>query len=285
MERVAAGVYRTRELYRSIGRASVERLRREKKAKILRRGWIQVGEPPIDVVTAVTRGGVLSCLSALKWYGVWTPPFVDVHARGNKNAIVDRPEAFCRCYGRPCPEYGAIDDVPTALAHTVHCLDDAGLVVVIDSILHLQLMSLEEIEYLFRDAPERIQRVLSRVDGRAESGGESLVRYGLECRNVKLDIQVTIDGVGRVDILVGRWLIIEIDGWEYHGDELHFDADRTRIVEANARGYTLLPFSSRQVLYDWDATMGRIMTAIRQGAHTRPCQLSELGRMDGDEVA
>ena len=49
MERVAAGVYRTKQLRDTIGRATVERLRREKKAKILRRGWIQVGEPPREL--------------------------------------------------------------------------------------------------------------------------------------------------------------------------------------------------------------------------------------------
>ncbi|MBB4135538.1 hypothetical protein [Gordonia humi] len=153
MDEIPTGVFPTRELYRSIGRASLEKLLREQKAQVLRKGWIQVGAAPQDIVAAVRRGGVCSCLSALKRHHVWVPEFHDVHVRGNRRAVADRTGPFCRRYGRPLPEYGAVDDVPTALEHSVHCLDAEGMIVVIDSIIHRGLMSYDEVAHLFRDAP------------------------------------------------------------------------------------------------------------------------------------
>lgn len=276
MDEIPSGVYPTNQLYKTIGRASLEKLIREKKATSLRRGWVKVGNPPRETVAAVMRGGVLSCLSALKRRGVWVPEFHEVHVRGNRWAVANRKGPFCRRYGRPLSEYGAVDDVPTALAHAARCLDDEGLVVVTDSILHLGLMSFDQVEYLFRDAPERIQRLVCKCDHRAESGPESMIRHRLTNETVKVDIQVQIGGVGRVDLLVGRWLIIEADGFEFHGDKQHFNSDRRRIVNAQLHGYTLLPFSYEQIAYQRESSHAQIMAAVRNGAHVRPAQIARV---------
>ena len=274
MEPIPAGVYPTKSLRQTLGPAAVARLIREEKAEPIRKGWIRVGNAPADQVLAVKRGGVLSCVSALKRHGVWVPEGIDLHVRGNQWATRNRKGPFCRRFGRPEPEYGAMDDVPTALTYAARCLDAEGFVVVCDSILHLRLMTFDEIEYLFRAAPGCLQRLLSMLDARAESGPESMIRFRLRNKHVKLDIQVQIDGVGRVDILVGEWLIIEIDGYEYHGGKPMFTRDRIRFADAHLRGYTPLAFSYEQVVFDRAATNRRIMTAIRNGAHLRPSQLA-----------
>ena len=269
MNEIPFGVYPTSRLYQTLGRASVEKLLRERKARVLRRGWIQVGDRQEPAVEAVRRGGVLSCVSALDYHGVSVPEHHDVHVRGNRWAVSNRRGPFCRRFGRPESEYGAIDDVATALAHSVHCLDDEGIVMVCDSLVYLGMMSFDEIKHLFRSAPGRVRRLLDKIDGRAMSGQESMIRFRLLRENVKLDIQVKIAGVGTVDILIGRWLIVELDGFEFHGDRPHFTSDRIRITDAQNLGYHLLPFSYDQVVLDKDKTHERIMTAIRNGAHMR----------------
>ena len=165
-----------------------------------------------------------------------------------------------------------MDDVPTALRHAVRCLDDEGLVVVCDSVLNRGLLSLEQIERLLAPAPRRVLRLLDRCDGRAESGPESMVRLRLRSRTVRVRPQVVIDGVGRGDLLVGRGLIIEIDGFVFHGDRSGFERDRLRDVRAHELGYTPLRFTYRQVVYDWPETECAIMNAIHAGAHHRPAR-------------
>lgn len=275
MESVPSGVYPTKSLQDTVGVATVARLIREQKAIRIRRGWIAVGNAPQDQVLAVRRGGVLSCMSALKRQGVWVPEDINLHVRGNQWAVRNRKGPFCRRFGRPEPEYGAMDDIPTALTYAARCLDAEGFVVVCDSLLHLKLMSFAEIEHLFGSAPDSLQRLLGRLDARAESGPESMMRFRLQSKNVDLEIQVEIDGVGRVDMLIGQWLIIEIDGYEYHGGKPMFTKDRLRFAAAHNLGYTPLGFSYEQVVFDQAATLDRIMTAIRNGAHRRPSQLAK----------
>ncbi len=268
-----SGVYTAAEIRGIQGRAGFESLVRDGTARRLRHGWYAVGDAPGDVVRAVARGGVLSCVSALGRAGVWVPKHHDLHVRGNRWAVQNLPGPFCRRFGRPESEYGAVDDLPTALAYAARCLDDGGFVVVCDSLLNTQLMSSDEIEYRLRHAPKRIHRLLARCDARSESGPETMLRVWLRSRNVRVRIQVPIPRVGRVDLLVGDYLIIEIDGWEYHADRSHFSGDRVRDVDAHAHGYTPLRFTYGQIVFDWDVTTAKIMDAVRNGAHLRPSRL------------
>lgn len=58
---------------------------------------------------------------------------------------------------------------------------------------------------------KRFRCVLDKVDPRAESGIETMVRLRLESLNIRLRPQVSIPMVGRVDFLVGTSLIIEVE--------------------------------------------------------------------------
>ncbi|KXT57225.1 endonuclease domain-containing protein [Gordonia sp. PS3] len=269
MERIPDGVYPHRDLLAMLGRADLDILIREKTARRVRHGWYAVGEPAAADIAAVRRGGVISCVTALNRHGVWTPEDHRFHVRGNSSAVRNRKGPFCRQFGRPEPECGLVDDVPTALRHAARCLDDEGFVVVCDSILNKRLMTAEQIEYQFRAAPRHITKLIDRCDGRAESGPETMTRFRLHSQNVKVRIQVTIDGLGRVDLLVGRWMSIEIDGWEFHSDRRHFQNDRTRDAIALELGYYPLRFTYDDVVFRWPETNARIMTAIRRGAHLR----------------
>ena len=270
MDSIPTGVYPAQELRRHFGRAGFAKLIRDGNARRLRRGWYLIGDPPGETVRAVKRGGVLSCISALRRWDVWVPEHHDLHVRANNWGVQNLRGPFCRRFGRPEPEYGAVDDVETALQYAARCLDDTGFIVACDSILNKKLMTRDQLEYQFRDAPKRIGELLDRCDGRAESGPETVIRLFLRSLNVDFDIQVTITGVGIVDILVGDWLIIELDGWRFHGDREHFESDRVRDVDAHALGYTPLRFTYKQVMFQTAETTAKILDAIRAEVHRRP---------------
>lgn len=83
--------------------------------------------------------------------------------------------------------------------------------------------------------------------------------------------QVWIDG-HPVDGLVGTSLVVQIDGFAHHGTA----ADRRRDIAADARltvrGYVVLRFDYRQILFDWDRVVDTVVTAMSQGAHRRRVQ-------------
>ncbi|WP_442965601.1 MULTISPECIES: endonuclease domain-containing protein [unclassified Rathayibacter] len=75
--------------------------------------------------------------------------------------------------------------------------------------------------------------------------------------------QVWIAGVGRVDLLIGSSLIIELDGRSTHD----FENDRRRDLFAAKNGCVTLRFSATQVLTAWPEVEAAIRTAIERGLH------------------
>ncbi|WP_240193996.1 MULTISPECIES: DUF559 domain-containing protein [unclassified Gordonia (in: high G+C Gram-positive bacteria)] len=276
MNPIRTGVYSAQELIRRLGRAGFAECIKNGIARKIRHGWYAIGDPPQDLVIAAHRGGVLSCVSALDKHGVWVPEQPDVHVRTSGRAARVPDSRFCHRFGRDDPACTAIDDVSTALQYAARCLDRGEYVAVCDSVMNLGFMTGEQIDYQFRNAPKRILALLDRCDGRAMSGPESMIRFFLEGKHVKVRIQVQIDTVGQVDLLVGKHLIIETDGREFHLER--FDEDRARDVAASALGYTTLRFSRDQVLYDWEYVTTSIMEAIAAGVHQRPSRRVKCAR-------
>lgn len=66
---------------------------------------------------------------------------------------------------------------------------------------------------------------------------ETLLRLILRSLNCAIEVQVDIDGVGRVDFLIDGWLIIECDSRAFHSDWAAQRRDRRRDQAAAARGY------------------------------------------------
>ncbi|MCP2176777.1 Very-short-patch-repair endonuclease [Williamsia maris] len=236
----------------------------------LRRGWYATRFADPSVAAAVARGGVLSCLSALRLHGVWVPEHdTNIHVRANsENRRLPGP--FCSQHGGYEVEAGPVDDVAVALRHAVRCLDDEGLVVVCDSILNQHLMTLQELADTLSDAPTSARRLLDKCDRRAQSGTETMVRLRLRGRRIAVTPQVQISGVGWVDLLVGERLIVEVDGEEFHTGRAKFSEDRRRDREAIRRGYVPVRFTYTDVVHRWGESEHVILELVRTNRHRSP---------------
>lgn len=107
----------------------------------------------------------------------------------------------------------------------------------LDSALRLALIDLDDLDELFRVLPRRYRVLRRLVDRRAESGPESLFRLILRALGVKFEMQVAIDGVGRVDFVVEGWLIVECDSRQFHSTWDEQRRDRRRDQSAAALGF------------------------------------------------
>ncbi|MCR5978518.1 DUF559 domain-containing protein [Gordonia jinghuaiqii] len=251
-----------------ITRTRLRRLMKDNTLRKIRRGWYATADAHPTVVAAVAAGGVLTCVDALRLHNVWVPPTgTTVHVRGTEDSQRGSSN-FCRRHGRPPAATSAVDDLPTALQYAVRCLDHEGIVVVLDSILNKKLTNREELAAALRDCPRAIRDLLDKCD-LAESGTESMVRLRLRARNITVSTQVTITGVGRVDLLVGNRLIIEVDGMEYHASRTQFERDRERDRIAVELGYVVIRLTYNQVVYQWEQAEASILTLIRRREHLR----------------
>ncbi|WP_347345607.1 DUF559 domain-containing protein [Microbacterium sp.] len=108
---------------------------------------------------------------------------------------------------------------------------------------------------------------LARSD--ADSGLESLLRWRLRGRRLRVRTQVRILGVGVVDVLIGERLIIEADGKDNHEDDEHRHKDLVRDANAAVWGYATLRFDYALIVHEWELVEAAILGAVAAGHHLR----------------
>jgi very-short-patch-repair endonuclease len=266
------GVYSWAELIElGLRRKDIELLVKNNDLTRLRQGWYATTDANWRVVEAVTKGGVLTCVDALAHHGVWVPEELtkSVHVRGNARATRAHP-TFCRQYGRPEPETGAIDDIRIAFRHAVRCLSPEGIVAVADSILNQELLEIADLRGELSAAPAAVRELLERCDAMADSGAESLVRFRLYSARVSVRVQVAIEGVGTVDLMIGDRLIIEVDGDRYHRTKEQMEEDKRRDRAAASQGYITLRLTYGAVVDTWEDTLDVILDIVRRKDHLWP---------------
>ncbi|WP_270366002.1 DUF559 domain-containing protein [Microbacterium algeriense] len=73
-----------------------------------------------------------------------------------------------------------------------------------------------------------------------------------------------IDGVGRVDFVLGDRLILEADGDENHGSPTRRHIDRIRDAAASRLGYETLRFDYAQIVHDWPTVQAAVLGALHR---------------------
>ncbi len=254
------GVVRRSQL--SLSKRELARACDEGSIRRLRLGWYATRTANDDVVRAVSQGGCLSCVSALKLYGVWVPPIVGLHIRYSRHVLREAP-ALAGCdYPRELPVVGPVDEAPVAWRGIRGCVPDEEVVAITDSALRMGLIDSVDLDML----PSNLR---SRIDPRADSGTESLTRYRLQSLGIKVLPQAVIAGLGRVDLLVGDRLIIECDSVAHHTGISNYRNDRRRDRVALSKGYLVMRLTWEDVMFHWDEVLADIVAIVRAGRHRR----------------
>jgi very-short-patch-repair endonuclease len=148
------------------------------------------------------------------------------------------------------------------LEHVLHCVSPQWAIAVLDSGLNQRLVRADGLSAVAGALPRHLASVVAPADGRAESGVESIARYLLVLLGLYVEVQVVIDGVGRVDLLVEGRLILELDGRAWHDDPSAFARDRRRDAAAAIGRYRVLRFDYRQVLLEWPTVEAAVLAAL-----------------------
>lgn len=133
--------------------------------------------------------------------------------------------------------------------------------------LHARRVAIEDVRDAVSCHPKRVRELLERCDGRAESGTESLARLRLRRRHLKVTPQVVIPGVGRVDLVVGNRLVIEVDSWAHHSSYEAYEHDRYRDLVLGELGYLVIRLTYRRVMHDWASAERSVMAMVGRGDH------------------
>ncbi|QEO14113.1 DUF559 domain-containing protein [Agromyces intestinalis] len=271
--------------YRSLDALGVERrdVARARDAGAImqvRPRWFAVPDAPLDVVRAVRVGGALTAASELRILGIWTrpDPHATLHVRvprtasrlrtlDGSGARLDREHpGVCVHYRSVAGEPRAWDPLPLALAEAAACGDRLDAQIALDSALSTRQLDRDGLAELRELLPASKQGIVDLADAGCQSGTETIVRLLLHGRRIRHRTQVWIEGVGRIDQLVGDRLVVEIDGEGFHTG-VEFERDRRRDFELVMRGYLVFRLSYDMVMTEWAAVRAGLLALIERGEH------------------
>ena len=263
------GSARWSDLARDVARSTLLRAVRDGRVQRPGRGVFALpGAEPVQVA-ALRVGGVLSCQSAAaaRGWSLLRPPTA-VHlqvAAGSRRTLRG---AVLHRSGTALPVGGCADQL-TMVVGAVRCLPLVEAVVLLDGLVRDGVLDTDDLEALAGALPPRFphRRAFALVDPRAESVLESAVRVGCVLAGLEVASQVRLAGVGRTDLLVEGWLVVETDGREHHGGA--FAEDRRRDARTAQLGGLTLRFTWADVVHRLEETAQLIAEVALAGPRGR----------------
>jgi very-short-patch-repair endonuclease len=236
---------------RGLTRHSVSRLVAGGELVRLRNGRYVPAHIHADLVAAGRLGGRLDCVSLLTALGVFVRVAHPLHVQFEPGTTRLPPRrGVVAHWRRSSAERRALAaDLIEALAQACRCQSPRDAVATLDSAWHHGLIDEDGIAAIFARLPRRYRTLRELLDRRSESGAETLVRLLLRGLGVDVEVQVEIRGVGRVDLVVDGWLIVEYDSRAFHEGWEAQKRDRARDMAAAALGYTTVRPIAEDILY------------------------------------
>lgn len=229
-----------------------------------------------EFARAVRVGGRLTCLSLLALLGVFVFDnghlHVHVHPTSSRlrfarkgRTIFDTARRRVKVHWTnllEAPGSSCSVHVLDALAHAILCQAPRHAVATVDSALHQGHIVEAQLADLFAALPRRFRALLPMVDGRAESGPESLVRIMARMLGCDIQLQVEFDDIGRVDLLLDGWLVVECDSKQFHASWGAQQRDRHRDLALAAKGYCTIRLTAATIMYQPDEAFAALRGLI-----------------------
>ncbi|MDR7113324.1 very-short-patch-repair endonuclease [Microbacterium trichothecenolyticum] len=212
-------------------------------------------------------------MSAAKHHGLWVAEHGDglhVGLRGHGRAY-SHPECSCVAHwSDPDDAERSAFGVPTVrvvLRQILRCQGLEAFFVALESALRRRMLSNADLDWLRKGTNAGARAAIAFARSDADSGLESLLRWRLRRRGLRVRTQQSITSVGRVDFVIGERLIVEVDGAPNHDSESHRHKDLVRDANAAAWGFVTLRFDYALVVHDWDTVELAILGLVDSGLH------------------
>lgn len=225
---------------------------------------------------AVRVGGREACISAARQIGFFAFDTRFTHVHLNRGASRLRSPHNRRVPLAVVPRDGVelhwwplIDPVDAsdhcvgardALAQIIQCQEPRFALAALDTALHERKIWPSDLSEIFANVPAKYRDLRSRIDARVDAGQESILRDLLQRAGFRCEIQVSIAGVGRVDLVVEGCVVVEADSFAHHKSWEEHTRDRTRDRLLAARRYLTLRVLYHDIMFDPEG----VLAAIRE---------------------
>lgn len=229
-------------------------LRSSSLVKVARGVYALPDADPV-AVHAGTYHAVPGCVTAAGKLGLW---------------VVRSPEQphLTARHGRPVPgcvvHRGALPaSVLDVVCQCLRCLPPLEALTIAESAVKRGKVDLEELRLRFPAAREQsVRRLLSRVRPQSGSIVETMARYLLEEAGFVVETQVSIPGMGHLDLMVDSVLGIETDGYASHSSRKDYREDRRRWNITVVYGVPTLRITYEMVMGQQDEFLAMVRKAV-----------------------
>ncbi|MBO1267869.1 endonuclease domain-containing protein [Arthrobacter cavernae] len=227
-----------------------------------RKGVWALPDADPEFLRAIIDDSLLTCASSASRYQLW---------------LKDRPGrlhlASRHRRGQHSPRHGRLrfepdQHLPIAsledtVIHGLTCLNEVDAVAMAQSAMqhHGVPRSLLEAEVTAKYYGMARKR-LAKADGLSESVPEISARLLFESAGLTFRRQVQVPDVGRVDFLIDGWLIVEINGFQFHSSRAAWRKDMGRSNIAQTHGHAVLSYAPEQIWNSPDGVLAEIRAVL-----------------------
>ncbi len=270
LDELGGAARRTELLHAGVPERSLRGSVAQGRIKLVGDGTYALPWAPPEVTMASLFRAQVGCVTACAHWGlpVWEdhdlPHLVvgrhrSFARRGNR----ERSQVVVHYTSAPTPS-GMWVAVAQAIDQAGWCTSPVGQLVIVDAALHAGVLLPAELRHFeTRDARRRawLRRTAS---GAAESPLETVARAVMVLAGFRVEEQVVVPRVGRVDFVVDDALAVEVDGWEFHGGREAFERDRARDRLMLTRGLPVMRFTARDLRNDPGGVVAQIASVTNR---------------------
>ncbi|MDR6867269.1 very-short-patch-repair endonuclease [Microbacterium resistens] len=230
----------------------------------VRPGVFAARSAPPDIVAAAAHGGALTCGGALRHHGVWTLDDDEgTHVwLGAGGRVHDHGRCDCVAHFRPGRMRLGAAPVELALVHAYDCHGGEYFFAAFESAWNARLLGAAARSRVRAAIPASARWLVDLARADAQSGIESLVRLRLHLLGIRMESQVWLSGVGRVDFVIEGRIVLEADGRENHESRSRRHHDLHRDAVASRLGYETLRFDYAMIIHDWPTVVEAVLAAL-----------------------
>jgi very-short-patch-repair endonuclease len=268
------------------GQDITEAVRRQDIIRVRRDHYAR---PSLDQHTleAVRVGGRLACVSAAAELGLFAFDHSHTHLHLDRDAsrlrsphtrfrpLTELPRDGVQLHWWPLIDAADGNEfcvgVKDALVQIIRCQEPRFALAALDLALHERRIRPRDLDEVFASVPVAHQFLRPQINARSEAGQETVVRQLILDAGLRCEIQVSIEGVGRVDLLVEDCVVVEADSQGFHKEWDQHTRDRTRDLLLAERGYLSLRVLYQHIMFEPETVVAAIrrLVAISRAADQR----------------
>ena len=226
------------------------------------RGWVALPGTDERVLFAAQHRVVLTCMTVAKLHGLWQKTDVGLHVAARYMHASHGKVGQVTHWSKPAiarQPHTLVDPLENALAYVAECQPFDEAHAVWESALHEGKVSFETLGRLSLGPAGR--KLVAECTRFSDSGLESMLLRVLRSMGLNVMSQIYLFG-HRVDLLVEKWLVVQIDGGHHVGAQRTEDNRHDAILANN--GFAVIRVSYWQVMNEMAEVQHLIMTRLNQ---------------------